>query len=206
MPTTWQYATIYWIVHYQQIELGTRRPNLLPAIRFLFIQGSKVRSSFPLWGVAARSCVYDTLDSYGPLYDIYFNVLDTPISPLFTVCAFGLFDLLEEPEMISSLDWHEKGHSGAMALYTAATYGVTDTVDFLIHKGLDLAGQTQHGETASHRAAEYGHTSTTGLLLHKGAQVGLRDDEGWTALDFATRLKDRVVVSQLVQSGARDEA
>ena len=205
-PTTWQYATIFCVVHYQKVGLRVRQLKLLPAIRFLFIQKSDISPCFSLWADAAKVCVCDTLDPYDSLYDVYTNVYGTVTSPLFAICAFGLFDLLQELETIPSFDWNGQGRNGETALYTAAYYGHTDIVHFLIQKGLDLDAQTKYGEVALHRAAEFGHISTSELLLQGKAHVETKDDQGWTALDFAMRNKDCAMMTLLIHSGARDEA
>ena len=204
--TVWQYAIIYWIAHYQQIELRTRRREILHTIKFIFIQGQRISQFFSHWINAVKSCVYDTLDIYDPLRGIYTNALGAMDSPLFTVCAFGLIDILEELETIPDLDWNQKGHNGATALYTAACYGFTDMVETLIQKGLNIDTQTDYGETALHGAAEYGHASTVDLLLRKGAHIGISDDQDRTPLDFAMRRKDPAAISLLIKLGARDEA
>jgi ankyrin repeat protein len=59
-------------------------------------------------------------------------------------------------------------------LMWACEYGRANTVEFLLHKGADMAAQP-HGETALHWAAYGGHPKIVRLLLKRKAPVDAKD-------------------------------
>jgi ankyrin repeat protein len=97
----------------------------------------------------------------------------------------------------------------------ACEFGRTSVVDFLLHRGMEVAAKLPHNEqTGLHWAAYGGHANTVKLLLERGAPVDARDDSfdgtplGWAlyAWGNSPRMAERgryyEVVALLVRAGA----
>ena len=64
----------------------------------------------------------------------------------------------------------------------ACFYGRVDVVDFLVERGVDLAGHSGDGQTGLHCAGMGGKLEVVNLLLGRGAPLEARNEDGGTVL------------------------
>jgi len=95
----------------------------------------------------------------------------------------------------------------------ACEYGRTDTVRFLLDRGVSVAASSPNGQTFLHSAALGGHDEIVRTLLERGAPVGIVEKtyngtpltwalHGWSEAAGATRNRYPEVVARLVAAGA----
>lgn len=200
-----QYAAQYWIVHYKHIDQKFRSAVLGERVKCFFFHQSEINDLFEPWMLFMQNLA-SHLDPYDPLMDSFLDIPVYPANPLFTLCAFGLSEILREIQGLESLDWYQRNELSRTAIHIAAHHGHDEIIEFLLRKGLEVNAKGNSGETALHRAVGHGHLSCVKLLLAEEAQVGEKDDEGFTALDIAMLRKDENVVLSLLQHGAKEEA
>ncbi|KAL9102975.1 MAG: hypothetical protein Q9163_001928 [Psora crenata] len=212
-----QYADRYWLVHYQNIQISERSHNLMPKVQNFFFAGTQISSRFVQWTfrVSSGSLLHEDLDDPlhdrdDPLYDgddllqaKLMSATSSPPTPLFTMCAFGLLEILEELD--PGRDWDHRNTYGATGLYLASRYGHADVVSFLLSQGVNKDAKTVVGETALHRSCGNGHTRIVQLLLDSGANIRKKDIDGWTALDWAIKGRYQAIIKLLVQHGGHSE-
>ena len=78
---------------------------------------------------------------------------------------------------------------GQQALCDAACSGNVAAVQLLVHAGVDLNGQDEHGATALHYAVYYGQAAVIKRLLQLGARTDLQNEDGKTASDLMRESK-----------------
>ncbi|MDP6440028.1 MAG: ankyrin repeat domain-containing protein, partial [Candidatus Brocadiia bacterium] len=107
---------------------------------------------------------------------------DWPSGPLFLAAAQRDIPRLEAfleayPEVLDT-----RGFFGRTALFSAATDGDSEVVEFLLKKGAAPGPKDDQESTPLHWAAWHGHERVVTLLLEAGAAVDARDDSGHTPL------------------------
>ncbi|KAL8702560.1 MAG: hypothetical protein Q9201_004277 [Fulgogasparrea decipioides] len=91
------------------------------------------------------------------------------------------------PEAVQWVHRFEPYHTGVSSLATAAAFGLTDIVKYLLREGLDVDAVDDIGTTALMYSADAGHIDTIKALLEAGADTNKSDASGNTALLAATR-------------------
>ncbi|KAG9735872.1 hypothetical protein KCU73_g10399, partial [Aureobasidium melanogenum] len=113
-------------------------------------------------------------------------IQSNPPSPLFVLSCFGLFRLLDDTRLETSIsNWHQCNLSGTSALYIAARWEYLDAVKYLVRLGLNvnnIGGQFGHALQAS---AFAGHYQIAAFLMDIGATMsgpGETFDEVYAAI------------------------
>jgi len=100
---------------------------------------------------------------------------------------------------LSAAEEYTHGHT---ALMRAAVNGNTETVEELIHQGVDINERDEKGRTALMFAVVNSHYETMTVLLEHGADVQAKSNEGGTALMGAALAGDLRMVEALLDKGA----
>ena len=87
-------------------------------------------------------------------------------------------------------------------LVAAERDGNIDTIQALLHRGLDVNGRDREGETPLCGASSAGRSQTVRYLLERGAQIDLTDREQRTALYVAAENGYLDTVKLLITGGA----
>jgi len=90
---------------------------------------------------------------------------------------------------------------GVGALHNAASFGRTETVLFLLQRGINVNSRDRHAWTPLMAAAWQGQRETTQALLDAGADPALEETTGKTALDWARQSHCRDAVPILEAHG-----
>ncbi|KAG9592896.1 hypothetical protein KCU77_g5688, partial [Aureobasidium melanogenum] len=134
------YATIHRALHCENSNETPRLGGMLS--EFLFD-----RDHFNDWLDILETKLTD-VDINSDLAKKLHAVQSKPTSPLFVLSCFGLFRLLDESELETSIsNWHQCNLSGASALYVAARWGHLDAVKYLVRLGLNV----------NHIGGQFGH-------------------------------------------------
>ena len=91
-------------------------------------------------------------------------------------------------------------------LIEASGKGITETVEELLEKGVDINGQNEYGNTALHATAFSGQADMAKLLCKYGADVNIKNKYGWTSLHLASRYGFKDVVEILLENKADPDA
>lgn len=172
------YAIIYWALH---CENATGAPRLSGSLsEFLFD-----RDHFSDWVDILDTKLTD-VDINSDLAKKLHAIQSNPPSPLFVLSCFGLFRLLDDTRLETSIsNWHQCNLSGASALYIAARWEHLDAVKYLVRLGLNvnnIEGQFGHALQAS---AFAGHHQIAAFLMDNGATMsgpGETFDEVYAAI------------------------
>ena len=97
-------------------------------------------------------------------------------------------------------------YRGETALYRAARYGHTDSIELLIKAGAKIDIQKNDGNTALYWAARYGHTDSLELLIKAGASLDTPNNRGKTALTLAEEEGRTDIIELLKAEPARRAA
>ncbi|KAH0159261.1 hypothetical protein KCU67_g7197, partial [Aureobasidium melanogenum] len=171
------YAIIYWALH---CENATGAPRLSGSLsEFLFD-----RDHFSDWVDILDTKLTD-VDINSDLAKKLHAIQSNPPSPLFVLSCFGLFRLLDDTRLETSIsNWHQCNLSGASALYIAARWEHLDAVKYLVRLGLNVnnIGGLGHALQAS---AFAGHHQIAAFLMDNGATMsgpGETFDEVYAAI------------------------
>ena len=201
----WEYATLYWVVHYGKIRPDQRRDTIKLKVMGVFFRGAYDSGPFFEW-IHSISKLSSAIDIRDPLADKFAAILSSPVTPLHTLCTFGLLEILEEESVLNLIDLHQTSNEGETGLFLAAWQGHVDIIGFLVNKNVNVRKINNNGETALHQAACSGHVGVLRLLLENGADLKESDDSGWTSLDWAIKGRHMEAVLFLIENGAREEA
>ncbi|OGM47366.1 hypothetical protein ABOM_003825 [Aspergillus bombycis] len=108
-----------------------------------------------------------------------------------------LIDLLKGTPCVATVD--SFGHT---ALHWAVMGGQAQTVEILLHKGLDVNMTDAEMRSALHYTASKGNAALTHLLLRNGARTEIRDIDGQTPLLAAADKLSVAATKELLDAGA----
>ncbi|KAM0265364.1 hypothetical protein ACHAQJ_000205 [Trichoderma viride] len=123
-------------------------------------------------------------------------------SPVNVACchgSFGVAKLLLDSYGASMECDNETGWS---ALRSAAAYGHTNILTYLLERGANIKIRNNVGWTCLHSAADEGHTSAVEALLDHGSNPADTAYQGWTALTLAVDKGHHDTVELLLDRGA----
>ncbi|KAG9661667.1 hypothetical protein KCU64_g2427, partial [Aureobasidium melanogenum] len=156
------YAVMHWAHHCAAANASSHLGDILS--KFLFH-----RNHFDGWLDVLEARLTD-MNINSELAKKLHAVQIKPTSPPFVLSCFGLFRLLDESRLETSItDWHQCNLSGASALNVAARWGHLDAVKYLVRLGLNVnctGGQFGHALQAS---AFAGHHQTIAFSIDNGA-------------------------------------
>lgn len=125
----------------------------------------------------------------------------TPPSPLFTICSFGLIEVLEHPRFSNTLDLDQKNKRNTCGLYLAARCGHNEVVRKLLDLGADINATGYQYGTALHAASFGGHQGIVNLLLDLGARSSTDEGEFSSPLQAALANGHDAVSNALLDAG-----
>lgn len=201
----WEYATLFWVVHYEKVEFHHGRDTLKTKVIGVFFRGFYVNGPFNEW-MHATSEFSSKIEIQDPLVDKFAGILSDPVTPLHTLCTFGLLEILKEDSVLNTIDLNQTNLDEETGIYLAAWHGYVNVVEFLIGHHVNVMAINYLGETALHRAAASGHAMVLRILLESGADLAASDDSGWTSLDWAIKCRHEEAVLFLLEEGAEEEA
>jgi ankyrin repeat protein/beta-lactamase regulating signal transducer with metallopeptidase domain len=109
----------------------------------------------------------------------------------------GSFRVILEPDRMGKID-----NDGLKALLDAISDGSLETVRFIIEKGVDVNGQTEHGWTPLLEAIDEGRLDVVKLLVDSGADVNQANKHGWTPLMESADEGQLDIAKYLIKEGA----
>ncbi|GLA57796.1 hypothetical protein AtubIFM55763_003038 [Aspergillus tubingensis] len=160
-----EYATQYWPAHVEQLGGSSQRLEIQkPIIEFLteeehFEDWIECLDERPVErGYKWSSALERKLEA----------CLASPPSTLFTVCCFGLSEVLECPEVIQMIDVNQTNRHGTSGMYLAARWGYTEVVRKLLQLGADVNGPGYQYGSPLQAASFGGHIDIVKILLDRG--------------------------------------
>ncbi|GKZ38746.1 hypothetical protein AbraIFM66950_011182 [Aspergillus brasiliensis] len=160
------YATRYWPAHVEQLSGSYHRSGIDKLLTEFFVE----EEHFEDW--------IESLDER-PVEQGYrwSNSLErkleessaAPPSPLFTIACFGLFEMLNNPEVIEMIDVNQTNKHGTSGVYLAARWGHAEVVRKLLHLGVGVNGPGYQYGSPLQAASFSGHEDVVKILLDHGA-------------------------------------
>ncbi|GLA81291.1 hypothetical protein AtubIFM56815_004934 [Aspergillus tubingensis] len=160
-----EYATQYWPAHVEKLSGSSQRLG----IQNLIIEFLTEEEHFEDWieCLDERPVEQDYKWS-GALGRKLEACLASPPSTLFTVCCFGLSEVLECPEVIKMIDVNQTNIHGTSGVYLAARWGYTEVVRKLLQLGADANGPGYQYGSPLQAASFGGHKDIVKILLDRG--------------------------------------
>ena len=164
------YGMVYWPEHCGATSL-TRENRKLSALMKEFVLGTN-GSSLPFndW----LEDVYElskALPRHHSLKRELSSVGNQDRLPYYTLCIFGLVDLLQEMSKMITFDWNHKNDSGQTGLYLACLYGHYSVVSFLLDNRVDVEPQGGRLGRPLQAACFEGHLEIVKLMIDHGASA-----------------------------------
>jgi ankyrin repeat protein len=158
------YAAMYWAMHYNASDDNDRRQLLEMTLEGFVLSEEELMPPFHTW-IDAVTDITESMPMNHPLYKSLTAVQGATISPLFTVCVYGLETLIQALQEDRLFDVNEKNERGHTGIYLAAAMGHTNVVERLLQLDADVTIECGHHRTALHAACANGHAEVVKVLL-----------------------------------------
>lgn len=122
-------------------------------------------------------------------------------SPVNLACCHGRFGVAKLLLDGYGASMECESETGWSALRSAAAYGHTEILNYLLERGANIKVRNNIGWTCLHSAADEGHTSAVQALLDHGANPEDAAHQGWTALTLAADKGHYNTVQILLERG-----
>ncbi len=96
-----------------------------------------------------------------------------------------------------------KSDKGMTLIHSAAAFGHTALVEYLLAAGADVNARNAAQQTPLHLAAARGQEAVVELLARSGAEVNARDDQGLTPMDVAGATNQPTAMAVLLRYDGR---
>lgn len=199
-----EYAGIYWIIHYRDLDFSFRSSHhLSSAAKKFFNQGMVGNNSFTPWKKSLANSVSKVVCFTRA--DPFTQDAAPYSTPFLIACAYGLLEIVNDLTENRGVDLNVTNSVGETGLYIAVRQRYHDVMDRLLSLGADPKVSTLSQETALHRAAEIGDRQMLLLLLQHGADALALENQGWSPLDWAAKGNHEDVIRLLITNGAAGE-
>ena len=167
------YASLYWAEHCRFGQAAHKECSLLQKMEEFFFEDDRISLSFLDW-LEDIQYISKSLRNDHPLKKATGAVTNANNTPLFTVCAFGLANLVDCLARDDDFDWNQKNHCGQTGIYLACAAGYENIVRLLLGRGADLNAGGGRYLIPLHAASFAGHLHVVRALLEHGAQVHVK--------------------------------
>jgi ankyrin repeat protein len=195
-----EYANLYWPVHCQTVESNHLVEGLRQKLRQFLFQGCNAGHLFTKW-VSAASDLSKSLWN-DPLKHMLTAASNSPPTPIFLACSFGLVSIMDDLGTFKNIDWNQRNAENSTGLHLASENGHKAVVRLLLEAKADVNVKDSHGETALYRAVRNGHAAVVKLLLEAKADINVKSDFGATVLHWAAGEGHEAIVKLLLEAKA----
>ncbi|KAL8787747.1 MAG: hypothetical protein Q9213_002067 [Squamulea squamosa] len=169
----YHYGILYWAEHCRATFAAGNDLGLLQLVQDFMLDNGEI--SLPFMGWLEDAQVYaKTLPRHHLLKKQLSAISSQDPSPIFTLCIFGLADLLIQVLKATTPDCNTKNDSGHTALYLASSNGHVTVVRILLDHGADPNASGGRLGTALQAACFQGYVDVVQLLIENGANIKLR--------------------------------
>lgn len=194
----YQYGALYWLEHYRVASATASEPRLLQMVRDFMLDDEGISLSFIGWLEDAEEYA-KILPRHHLMKRHLAAVASEDPTLLFTLCVFGLADLLKQILDSSTPDVNAKNGSRQTGLYLACSTGCLAVVRILLEHGANANVSGGRVGTPLQAACFEGHINIVRLLIEHGADrkaKGLFDN----AFQAAARGNHEDIATLLLQS------
>jgi len=169
----YHYGILYWAEHCKATFMAGNNPELLQLTKEFMHDDEGISLSFIGWLEDAQ--VYaKVLPRHHLLKRKLSAVGSQDHTPLFTLCVFGLTDLLKQMSQATTFDWNKKNNSGQTGFYLACSSGQQSIVRILLNHGADVNPSGGRLGTPLQAACFEGYIDIVQLWVENGADTNLR--------------------------------
>lgn len=169
----YHYGILYWAEHCKATFMAGNDPELLRLAKEFMLDDEGTSLSFIGWLEEAQEYA-KVLPRHHSLKRELSAVGSQDHTPLFTLCVFGLADLLKQMLQATTFDWNQKNDSGQTGLYLACSSGHQSIVRFLLDHGADVNPSGGRLGTSLQAACFEGYIDIVQLLIENGADTKSR--------------------------------
>lgn len=169
----YHYGVLYWAEHCKATFMAGNSPELLWLAKEFMFDGEGISLSFVGWLEDVQEYA-KMLPRHHSLKRGLSAVESQDHTPLFTLCVFGLADLLNQMSQVTDFDWNQKNDSGQTGLYLACSSGQQSIVRFLLDHDADVNPSGGRLGTPLQAACFEGYIDIVQLLIENGADTKSR--------------------------------
>ncbi|KAL8879663.1 MAG: hypothetical protein Q9198_002769, partial [Flavoplaca austrocitrina] len=194
-----QYGALYWAEHCRATFATGSDSRLLQMIGDFMLEDEVISLSFSGWLEDAHEYA-KILPRHHPMKRQLSAVGSQDQTLLFTLCVFGLANLLRQVVDVSTLDLNGKNDSGQTGIYLASSTGHLAVARILLQHGADVNVSGGRLGTPLQAACFQGHIDIVQLLIMYGADTKARG-LFHNALQAAAKGNYEDIAMLLLQSG-----
>ncbi|KAL8724372.1 MAG: hypothetical protein Q9166_007983 [cf. Caloplaca sp. 2 TL-2023] len=169
----YHYGVLYWAEHCRAVFAAGNDLGLLQLVENFMLDDEGISLSFMGWLEDAQDYA-KILPRHHPLKKQLSAISSQDRAPIFTLCVFGLADLLIQNLKATATDCNRKNDSGQTPLYLASSTGHLTVVRILLDRGADLNASGGRLSTPLQAACFQGYVDVVRLLIEKGANMKSR--------------------------------
>ncbi|KAL8753191.1 MAG: hypothetical protein Q9184_005493 [Pyrenodesmia sp. 2 TL-2023] len=194
-----QYGALYWAEHCRAIFATGNDSELLQMVRDFMLEDEGISLSFTGWLEDAQEYA-KVLPRHHPMKKQLSAVGSQDQTLLFTLCVFGLANLLRQVLDAFTLDLNVKNDSGQTGIYLASSMGHLEVARILLQHGANVNVSGGRLGTPLQAACFEGHIGIVQLLIMNGADTKSRG-LFHNALQAAAKGNHENIAMLLLQSG-----
>ncbi|KAL8925653.1 MAG: hypothetical protein Q9208_003336 [Pyrenodesmia sp. 3 TL-2023] len=194
-----EYGALYWGEHCRATFATGTDSRLFQMIRDFMLENASISLSFTGWLEDAQEYA-KILPRHHPMKRKLSAVACQDQTLLFTLCVFGLANLLRQVLDAFTLDLNGKNDSGQTGLYLACSIGHLTVARILLEHGADINVSGGRLGKPLQAACFEGHTDIVQLLIVNGADTKSRG-LFHNALQAAAKGNHEDIAMVLLQSG-----
>lgn len=166
----YHYGVLYWAEHCKAAFVAGNNPELLGLAKEFMFDDLEISLPFISWLEDAGEYA-KVLPRHHWMKKSLSAVGSRNHTPLFTLCVFGLSDMLSQMSQATAFGWNRKNDSGHTALYLACSSGQERIVRVLLDLGADVNPSGGRLGTPLQAACFEGYIDIVRLLIENGADT-----------------------------------